>query len=355
MNILEKAYYIGYSIKKKYAISRQQRLPYPVISIGNITVGGTGKTPLAIAISEEAVKRGFFPIILTRGYKGKAKGPCIVSPKKNNIFNISSSDLCTTTLEAGDEPLLMAERLVDVPVIKCGNRYKGGIFVLKNLVPHIVINSKIVFILDDGFQHWKLFRDIDIVLIDSTNPFGNYRLLPSGILREPLSELRRADIALITKVSDGKDNLDIIYDTIHEINPEMPVFISNHKLSRLLDAKGNQLPIDLLRERKIFIFSAIGNPETFLRSFIPLGVKITGVKKYRDHHRYTDKNVLNLIKQATINGADFLITTEKDMVKLRELNPPDNMLCTRINLDVNTVFYDQIFNKIDKNYHHQGG
>ncbi len=139
MTPLEFLYYIGYSLDKCYKLKRQKHLPHKVISIGNITIGGTGKTPAAIAIAEEAKRRGFSPIILTRGYKGRAKGPCFVLARKfgsSEAKDFHASDLshsCSSALEAGDEPVLMAERLKDVPIVKCSDRYEGGMFALQHL------------------------------------------------------------------------------------------------------------------------------------------------------------------------------------------------------------------------------
>ena len=348
MNIFEKIYYIGYLIKKKYILKSQKRLPYPVVSIGNITVGGTGKTPLTISLSEEAKKRGLSPIILTRGYKGKAKGPCLI-----NINNITHNSLRIY----GDEPILMANILKDVPIVKCSDRYEGGMYAYNAKL--IASNSKPIFILDDGFQHWRLYRDLDIVLIDSMNPFGNYKLLPAGILREPLSELSRADIVIITKAFKDNArvsrNLKDIVVNIQTINPKAPIFYSNYKISGLLDRSGNRISAELLKNKKIYAFCAIGNPESFFYLLQSLSDKIIGTKIYRDHHFYTYKDILYLQKQAVKIGCDYLVTTEKDMIKIKNLNPPVNLLCIQISIDVNRDFFDYIFKKINDYYYHHGG
>src|SRR5271157_4150100 len=173
MTPLEFLYYTGYALKKQRSLRLQRRLPYPVISIGNITVGGTGKTPATIAVAEESKRRGFSPVILTRGYKGRVKGPCVVSPKNLPVRNYlgDPGKVIQTVKDAGDEPVLMAGRLKGVPVIKSAGRYEGGIFALQSF--SFAASAPFIFILDDGFQHWRLHRDIDIVLIDGLNPFGN--------------------------------------------------------------------------------------------------------------------------------------------------------------------------------------
>jgi tetraacyldisaccharide 4'-kinase len=165
MTPLELLYYLGYSVHRGYGTKTQKRLPARVISIGNITLGGTGKTPAAIALTYEAKQRGFAPCILTRGYGGKAKGPCFVSRGEGPLLN---------AYDAGDEAFLMAEKLKGIPVVKGPDRYEAGMFALRNLrVQTAHSQSEWIFILDDGFQHWGLFRDMDILLLDGMNPFGN--------------------------------------------------------------------------------------------------------------------------------------------------------------------------------------
>ena len=189
MTLFEILYYLGCSAKKYFAYKNQKRLPYRVISIGNITVGGTGKTPAAIALANEAKKRGFTPIILTRGYRGKAKGPVLVSCQPSAIPSLTGK----SHQLYGDEPVLMLNKLKDVPIVKCADRYKGGIFALDQLsAVSCQPSAKIIFILDDGFQHWKLFRDKDILLVDAVNTFGNEMLLPAGKLREPIKEIKKS-------------------------------------------------------------------------------------------------------------------------------------------------------------------
>jgi tetraacyldisaccharide 4'-kinase len=366
-NIFEKIYYIGYSIKKKYTLKFQRKLPYPVVSIGNITVGGTGKTPLTISLSEEAKKRGFVPIILTRGYKGKARGPCFVkdidqSSLLSDESTNKSEELFIKGQAArlyGDEPVLMAEALKDVPIVKCANRYKGGIFVINELnlkSPNSGLRP--IFILDDGFQHWKLYRDLDIVLIDFTNPFGNYKLLPLGILREPLKELKRANVILITKIFKSNkasdENLEAIVNKINSINPSALIYFSSYKIVGLYDTVGNKIPIKTIKDKRIFAFCAIGSPEYFFHILSSITNYPISTKKYRDHHQYTEKDILYLSKLCKMKECDFLVTTQKDIVKLKDLNLPENILYIRIDFDIEKDFFDNVFKIIEKSYHHGG-
>ena len=260
MTLFEFIYYLGYSAKKHYSLKHQKRLPHKVISIGNITAGGTGKTPAAIAIAEEAKRRGFYPVILTRGYKGKAKCPCFVKGRNplsvmrnglKNEVNASRITLHASRLY-GDEPLLMSEILKDVPIVKCADRYKGGMFAIQTLNSQLLtLNSQLLFILDDGFQHWRLFRDKNILLIDAENPFDNRQLLPVGLLREPLKEIERADIIVLTKTGDIRPEMLGLEDIVGEIksyNSKAPVFLSMHKPSGFVKLSGETMPLEWAKE-----------------------------------------------------------------------------------------------------------
>jgi 3-deoxy-D-manno-octulosonic-acid transferase len=341
-SLLERLYYIGYSLDKRYKLKHQKRLPHKVISIGNITVGGTGKTPATIAIAEEAKRRGFSPIILTRGYKGKAKEPCFVkggdelSVMRNELKNKVNASRITHHASRlyGDEPVLMAERLKDVPIVKYSDRYEGGMFALQ----HLSANSPILFILDDGFQHRRLYRDMDIVLIDGLSPFGNRRMLPMGPMREPLNELKRADIFVVTK---AKNNA--LLDELRDINPEAPVYFSEHRIHRVRDMDGNEYPIEMLKDKKVYAFCGIANPDSFRQTVLSVAGEVRGFRPYKDHYKYIKADIDYLKKQCKDLTCDFLITTEKDMVKLKELNAPANLLCIEIGFYVDEEFYDAIF------------
>ncbi|MGQ9571559.1 MAG: tetraacyldisaccharide 4'-kinase [Thermodesulfovibrionales bacterium] len=344
MNLIERLYYIGYSIKKLKDLKNQKKLPYKVISVGNITVGGTGKTPLTISIAEEAKKRGFAPIILTRGYKGKTKGPCFIS--KGNGPLIGERD-------AGDEALLMAEKLKDVPIIKGENRYKAGIYAIEHMkIQKSNPKSQPLFILDDGFQHWKLFRDIDVLLIDSKDPFGNKRLLPIGTLREPINAISRADIVIITKAEDKKQksmynelvsqNKGLIRE-IRKYNKNAPIFFAEHLPIQLVTIQGDSLPLEWSKEKTFFAFCGIGNPESFKKTLMSSNIFLKGFKYYRDHYRYSSKDIRNIIKQSEKSRADWIVTTEKDIMRLKELALPPNLVVIKIDFIVDKDFYNEIF------------
>jgi tetraacyldisaccharide 4'-kinase len=356
MTPLEFLYLIGYSIKKRSGIKKQRRLPAQVISIGNITLGGTGKTPAAIALAREAEQRGYHPCILTRGYRGKAKGPCFVSRGDEPLLKEE---------EAGDEAVLMAEKLRGIPVIKGGNRYEAGMFALTSLPSALRPN---LFILDDGFQHWALSRDKDIVLIDSSNPFGNRRLLPLGPLREPAREIRRADVLVITRTEqtvrdknteappthpspsrgEGKGGGVSYHPPIQSLlkelklyNPKAPVFFAGHRPSGFFTAEGISFPLPEAKDKEVFAFCGIGNPDSFRATLIATGLSPGGFLAFRDHHRYRAGDIRRIQEHAGRINAEWIVTTEKDIMRLREFSLPDNLVSLAVEFAVDSKFYDE--------------
>lgn len=314
-------------------LKKPKKLPYKVLSIGNITLGGTGKTPAVIALAEEAKKRGFHPCILTRGYKGSAIGPCFVTKGEEPLLDVS---------QAGDEAYLMSEALRGVPIIKCADRYEGGMFAVNSkLLP---LTSKLIFILDDGFQHWQLHRDKDIVLVDSTNPFDNGKLFPEGRLREPLSALKRADIVVLSKADMAdKKRISACTSKIKRYNADVPIYTSSHVPAGLINVSGEAESIDTLKERKVYAFSGIANPSHFEALLRSMGADIVKSKRFRDHHHYPQGDIDKIIKEA---GGLEIITTEKDMVKLKALELPNYILALRIKFLIDGNFYDDIFGRL---------
>ena len=338
MGPLELLYYLGYSLEKSRSLRSRKRLPHRVISIGNLTVGGTGKTPAAIAIAEEAKSRGYQPCLLTRGYRGRAKGPCFVSRGEGPLLSVE---------EAGDEASLMAEKLEGVPIVKGSDRYDAGMFAirdLQSLVPHL--QSQFLFILDDGYQHWRLHRDTDILLIDSTNPFGRRRLLPKGILREPLHEMRRADIVVLTKVPGAGDASDIqpgLTSEIRTYNPHALIYTSAHLPVGLRTLPGRDLPLDSLSGKPVLAFCGIGNPSSFRETLLGMGTEIKGFMAFGDHHRYDARDVQRIMGTASECNADWIVTTEKDIMRLRGFDLPENVAALQIAFSAQRGLYDEIF------------
>lgn len=347
MHVLEFLYYLGFTAKKYYSLRNKKHLPFKVISIGNLTAGGTGKTPAAIAIAEEAKRRGYRPVILTRGYKGKAKGPCFVTKGDGPLL---------TVREAGDEPLLMSEKLKGVPVVKGSDRYEAGMFALRELsnpagnehpVPGPVRPSPILFILDDGFQHFRLFRDKDIVLIDATNPFGNGMVFPLGRLREPVKSLGRADVVVLTKLegTDGgkSGKPEGLIKEIRKYNRNFHVFLGRHVPVCLRLVSGEKKPLGFVAGKRVFGFCALGSPDSFYATLQSLGAERVGYKTYRDHYRYENADIVSIKAESQKVGAEWIVTSEKDIIKLRNLDLPGNILIIEVEFSVDGIFYEEVF------------
>jgi tetraacyldisaccharide 4'-kinase len=269
-------------LKRKY-------LSRPVISIGNLTVGGTGKTPLAGFVAAYLKRKGFEPVILIRGYMAK-----------NGI---------------SDEVELYKEIFPGIHIEQGQNRFEAG---LKTLTERPRIDA---FILDDGFQHWPLNRDVDIVVIDATNPFGNGFCLPRGTLREPLSALKRADIIIITKVDLAKEHLPQIYATLKRNNFHAIFAESVYEPMKLINLKdkGQDKDISTLKNSSVALFSAIGNPQSFEKTVRALGAHVQRAFSFSDHHFYTKADLQKMIHEAQVQNITMLITTQKDAVKLQGL------------------------------------
>lgn len=340
MNPLELIYYAAYRVNTSMDLRRQRRLAAPVLSVGNITTGGTGKTPAVIALAHEARERGLNPCVLTRGYGGRLKGPVFVSAENY-------------ARDVGDEPLLMAMRLHDVPIVKCPDRYKGGMFALENLEQRPGL-----FILDDGFQHRRLHRDLDVVLVSALDPFGGMKMLPSGRLREPLDELSRSDIMVITKAGFSEDGkVSQISKDLCSYNLDAPVYISSHGPSTVLlgaghhenldSASASSAPLGWLEGRRVFAFCAIGEPEAFVKSIEEAGGIVAGNIFFRDHHAFTQQDVARVLSAASATGVEWIITTEKDIMRLRALDgPPSNIAALVIDFMIDQKFYDYVFNNL---------
>ncbi len=253
-------------------ILKSYRAPLLVVSVGNIEAGGTGKTPFTMALANELYYRGRKVAIVTRGYKGRLQGPMIVTPQHRNE-------------EVGDEALLMA-RLMKVPVIKSPDRLRGALFAYVHLGAEIII-------LDDGFQHRRLHRDLDIVLVGTD--ITHERLLPAGRLREPASCLSRADIIIAMKGADHEGLKAVL------------------KPSALVDTHGNTTDLRLLEGKRIVAFCAIGRPDHFFTMLEQLGAVVERLA-YQDHHCYTVADAKEILDRAS--GADLILTTEKDLVKI---------------------------------------
>jgi tetraacyldisaccharide 4'-kinase len=288
-------------------IWKQQHLDGTVISIGNLTTGGTGKTPMVLAIAERLRVEGKNVGILTRGYRGEKIAPAT----KNNsevaaAKDASAKNALTTT---SDEVRLLQSRLGTRVQFGVGaNRYEQGRELAK-----LGVNW---FILDDGFQHLQLARDVDIVLIDATNPFSGGRLLPAGHLREPRSALARADIIVITRSTRAP----AIESAIRR-DSNAPIFYAQLKLDAVHAVTDGQPGSAVAPQAlpKLFAFCGIGNPTAFLDDLRTWGLNIVGHIFFPDHHHYTAEDKQEILQQASATGASALICTEKDLYNLHAI------------------------------------
>ena len=264
-----------------------------VLSIGNLTLGGTGKTPMVVFFAIYLISLGKKVAILSRGYGRATKGMVLVSKGDGNI-------LCPWQ-DCGDEPYMIANKLKGVPVLVDENRYRGGLYLTENFNPDIII-------MDDGFQHRALHRDLDIVLIDGGDSISEYRLLPYGKLREPWSNIIRADAIIITK----KRPSALIKRKIDEtLLPQLYTkFIPTIRYP-------NSFSSNTKVDQNIFIISGLGNPSFFEKTVERLGYEIRGIKNFPDHYHYKKDDVDKIQFLMKESGASQILTTEKDWVKLK--------------------------------------
>ena len=298
----------------RHQILPSHELPCRVISVGNLTVGGTGKTPMTIHVAEMVKRAGFKVVIVSRGYKGAAeRHGGIVSDGRMAFMDAEM---------AGDEPYMMACRLKGVPVVVGKSRFAAGMLAINNFQPDVIV-------LDDAFQHLKLKRDLDLVLLDHRQPFGNFHLMPRGVLREPVSVLSRSTACILTRYRAGKDETaSSAAARIQKLVPSIPVFTSSyvpywheipagqyHQFETVSQFySGNDL--DQIKHRKVFCFSGIGRNDDFRYTVNELGFRVTGFLEFSDHHRYTEQDQTTILRCAEDAGADWLITTEKDDARI---------------------------------------
>jgi len=271
---------------------KRKKLPVPVISIGNLSVGGTGKTPVTIYLAKSFQKKGYTVAVLSRGYKRKSSGTVVVRNKEK---------ILTRWEEAGDEPFLIA--LNGIPVVVSKSRYEAGKKAIKEINPDILI-------LDDGFQHYQLYRDLDILVFDAVKPFWEDNLLPAGRLREPASFYRFADLIVANRLNKSK-NPDEITGFLKKTGKKF--FISKENLKEITNLKEKK-DLSFLKGKKIGIFSGLGNNEQFFHTALKLsddvGFEIIEKKSFPDHYDYT-RLPLN-------SKPDLYLTTEKDIIKISQ-------------------------------------
>jgi tetraacyldisaccharide 4'-kinase len=294
----------------KKGLLQSKKLPCPVISIGNITVGGSGKTPMTIYLAEFIRRFGYSVAIICRGYKGK----------EEKIGGVVSDGriICMGPDKAGDEPFMIAKRLKTVPVIVGQDRYKAGRLAIQEFQPDVLL-------LDDAFQHLRLHRDIDLVLLDSKKPFGNTYLFPRGTLRETASALERGDALILTRSDIGNP---VPLEQIKRFIPGKPIFHSVHTPYIYKIVAGNKpqsqngtkilsgYSFELFKNKRVFAFSGIARNDDFLQTVKDINCEVSGFSEFQDHHEYTNRELNTILNAAMDLSVDFIITTEKDYIRV---------------------------------------
>ncbi len=326
---------IGYD----YGVLKVRKLPCRVVSIGNLVAGGTGKTPMTIYLATLLKQMGHRPAVLSRGYGGAAE-------KKGIVVSDGFDILCDSDV-AGDEPFMMASGIKGIPVIVGRDRYASGMRAIEEFDPDILI-------LDDGFQHRRLHRDLDLVLMDAGKMFGNGYLLPRGALREPPGMLKRSDAIVLTRCAadtsaDNSGNRRIAVSGNPGIHK--PVFRTRH-LTFIAGVYGGTTPFpreirswkpakvafSLLEKSSVFVFSGIAGNREFLKAIGNQTRRVVGSMAFSDHHPYTDDELEQIALKAAIAGATYIVTTQKDYVRVAGRIPGEMPIVV---VDVKIAFNNQ--------------
>lgn len=280
-------YEVVVNLIRSVRMSTAKRLPCKVVSIGNLTLGGTGKTPLVCMVAKFLKGRGHNPIVLIRGY-------------------------------GDDEWKMLKDMLGDIPVIVGSDRVATGMEACNKFNADTVV-------LDDGFQHWRLKRDLDIVLVDATDPFGNRKIFPRGILRESINNINRADLVMLAKADMGKENVKEIKSEIKGLTKNVSVFESVYIPLGFYDLEtGAAVDLSFINGKNIYALSGIVNNRYFEYMLNKLGAKIISRAHYPDHHDYKRSDLDNVFNECRNKDLDIVVTTEKDAGKLSATRYPLN-------------------------------
>ncbi|MDO8747882.1 MAG: tetraacyldisaccharide 4'-kinase [Candidatus Omnitrophota bacterium] len=279
-----------------------------VISVGNITLGGTGKTPLVEFLAEALLRKGKRVVVLSRGY-------------------------------SLDEPRMLENKIKGLRVFTGRDRIKTAKEAQDALDPEVMI-------LDDGFQHWRLKRDLDIVLLNSRNYFGNRSLIPRGILREPPSSLARADVIVISKVDSVKD-ISLIKNELGQINPRALIVECAYKPECVTDAQGKVYAWGIIENKNICLLSGIADPDYFKKTASDLGARIVSDQRFPDHHQYHKGDIEKIVRACRKKNVDTIVTTEKDLTRLplSEFASDIKILILKIKLVI-THNEESLFNRV---------
>lgn len=313
-------------------LRKRRRLPVPVISVGNLTFGGTGKTPAVQTISRMLTERGVRVTILSRGHGGSARGVVIAS---------DGQQILSTAAEVGDEPMLLARSLPEAPIVVGRDRRKSGALACERFSPDAIL-------LDDGMQYWQLHRDIDIVVLDANKPFGSGFLMPMGDLREPPSGLRRGGIILLVNAAALPEaEHGVLVRRLSRLAPDALIFACAREPVCLRNVEtGQEHDLKWIAGRKVYAFCGIGRPRSFFDVLGGLGASIVGNKVFPDHYRLSKADIVGIIDEA--RGAEAIVTTEKDVARLDGTPIPGlYALAIKLGIEDNSRFAEYITDRIN--------
>lgn len=315
----------GWWVKKasyRSGIRSRKRLTCPVVSVGNITTGGTGKTPLVISLARYFSEQDKKVAVLSRGYRRTNQSAKLV-------WVSDGKKILAGAVEGGDEPLLIARSVPQAAVLVGKDRYEAGLEAMREFKPDL-------FILDDGYQRrFELHRDLDILVVDGINPFSTGHVLPAGLLREPLSALAEADVFVVNKVNLARSPEDI-RTVLHHHNPRAFLVESCYRPLVLKDFKtGKEVKPSTLDRASVGAFSGVANPLSFIRTLAEFKVLIRHAYTLRDHYPYTKEKLKDILGDAKLRGLQYLVTTQKDEVKLpKDMDLPIPILVLEIEWEV---------------------
>ena len=332
---LHRAGLAAYLLPFRLGLRKRTRLPVPVISVGNLSSGGTGKTPATALIAGYLQSVGKRVVVLSRGHGGRGEQgsePRIVS----NVETVLLSPA-----DAGDEPVLLANLLPGVPVIVCRDRRKSGRLAVQTFAPDVLL-------CDDGLQYWQLHRDLDIVLLDARAPFDNGYVLPRGLLREPPRHLNRAGVVILTRAD--RVDADTLRRTVAYIStltaPGVPVLTATHTPMGWVrpDNPANLLPVSAFAGKNAVVFSGIADDQAFADTVRGLGVRVQNVVSFGDHHAYTADDLQRIAALSAETG--YAIATEKDLVKVTTLPGADAVPLAALRIALKVDNADALFERV---------
>lgn len=311
------------------------RLPCRVVSVGNLTTGGSGKTPMTLYLAQMLKELGFSPVIISRGYKGRMeKAGGVVSDGRNILADSE---------QAGDEPLMLASQMTHIPVLVGADRYAMGRYAISRFSPDVIL-------LDDAFQHRRLYRDLNLLVVDAGTGFGNGHLLPRGILREPLESLVRADIVVITGAEKPCEGVEAL---ISRIKPGIPIFravsapfvhgMAKSDADPPLELEVSDRPEDFafFKQARVLAFSGIARNQAFKQMIAGMAGDVPEFLEFPDHHAYSSGDLAQIARRAVSSGADYIATTQKDFVRIRgRVRFPVDLAVIGIHMDFGTAHRD---------------